>query len=176
MADQLELTDRIIATAGEIQGRGVSLLDNIREKVMSKLVFLPYSIETEEAEHALRYRRSADQVLSDGYVYTGKACSDIVITYLSLAKAKGLQTRFVKLYNARTTHSIAEVRIPEGWYMHDVALNKRPVAGEFQDGIDGWKLYRKGRDAWDIGLTDYTTSKRLLINIMCYVARNPQSA
>jgi len=68
---------------------------------------------------------------------------------------KGYETRFVKLKLLNgDVHSVAEVKAPDGWYIADIDGNMGIFKGEFVPGqeINGCRLWKKGRDAWDIGL------------------------
>ena len=50
-------------------------------------------------------KRTADQIFEYGYVYEGKDCTGIVIAYLGIAKARGFDTRFVKVFKEQNVHS-----------------------------------------------------------------------
>lgn len=126
-------------------------LVRLRAFIFEHLVVRPYD---RRAEAKIRWRRTASQVMEDGYVYATKYCTDIVLVFCALCRALDRETRFLKLTRAGGgTHSIAEVRLPEGWFWFDVAIPSEPVRGEVHDGWEyhGWSVAGKGRDAWELG-------------------------
>ena len=100
-------------------------------------------------------------------MYAGKSCTDEVVTLIAVCRAKGYETRFVKLVYSTPegtyTHSVAEIKLPDGWYMVDVNGNWGERKGEVTNGerIHGYRLWKKGRDAWDIGLEDFSSQTKL---------------
>ena len=102
-------------------------LVTLRNRLFSHLVFRPYNDVTKEEEKKIRWRRTGAQVLEDGYVYQGKACTDLVVSFTTLAKAGGVKdTKFVKLKNIETgmVHSVGEFELSDGWYTFDAANSK----------------------------------------------------
>ncbi len=154
MPDQLLLTKRIKDFADSINGEGVELLINLKKLIYKTLVFK----QPDKHERSIRWKRTADQILSDGYVYKGKACTDLVILFLALCSARGFQNRFVKLYNKELVHSVAEIKIGDDWYFFDIASKqKKPIKGQ----LKGWKVWKKGKDSWSIGLKQYSDIKNI---------------
>lgn len=146
----------------------------LREKLFSHLVFRPYDDSTKEEEKKIRWRRTGSQVLEDGYVYQGKACTDLVVSYTTLARAGGVKdTKFVKLKNSETgkVHSVGEFELNDGWYTFDVANSKAiPIKGEMSEGVKfgeplngSYLLWKKGRDSWDLGLTGFDTINKIVV-------------
>jgi Transglutaminase-like superfamily. len=126
---------------------------------------LPYDLATKNDEARIRWKRTAGQILEDGYVYIGKACTDIVVLFLACCRTIGLGTRFVKVKNNKTVHSLAEVKLDDSWYIYDVASKDGlPEKGEIvsEKLYKGWQLWKKGRDAWDLGLVDIGSIKDII--------------
>lgn len=158
---QIETTEKIKKLAKEV---GPVLTPNdlikIRDLIYSKLEIRPldpFDHSIKEQEKLIRWKRTADQILEDGYVYNGKFCTDVTVLFIALCKALGLETNFVKVKKEKMTHSVAEVKINNDWYIFDVS-NK---AGVPEKGVitedapyKDWELWEKGRDAWDLGLSD----------------------
>jgi len=148
---------------------------NLRKHMYTSLQRLPYNEETKTAEKTIRWKRTGAQVLEDGYVYETKGCTDIVVAFLTLARAAGVEnTRFVKVKNpeTRTVHSIGEFELPDGWYIFDVSNSSAvPVKGEILKnepfsvvGVpSSYFLWKKGRDSWDLGLTEFETIKKIQV-------------
>ena len=158
MKSQIELTDRLRNIADSVQGEGIKLIKGLKEKVYESLEFRPYNDEIKDQEKSLRWKRTADQIFKEGYVYEGKACTDIVIAYLGLARARGFDTKFVKVSREQKVHSIAEILVGQEWYIFDVASrDSKPQKGKYINDlqIGGWKLWKKGRDSWDLGLENF---------------------
>jgi hypothetical protein len=68
-----------------------------------------------------------------------------------------METRFVKVKFGSKIHSVAEVLLPGGWHIFDVAdPSAAPRKGEITpaNSFGPWKLWKKGRDSWDIGLAE----------------------
>jgi hypothetical protein len=150
-----------------------SNLLRLRDSMMGYLDVRPLDEEGIEAEKKIRWRRTASQVLEDEYVYEKRLCTDVVVTFIALAKAAGItNTRFVKIKNktAHRIHSVAEIELSDGWYIFDVSNpDASPQKGEIREGepytvagVPGeYYLWRKGRDSWDLGLNEYGDEKRM---------------
>lgn len=131
----------------------------IKRRMLARLSFRPCRKEAKELERAIRWKRTAAQILADGYVYQGKASTDLVVAFCALCRAAGLETRFVKVKFGSKEHVVAEVLLPGGWHAFDVA---DPTAAPKKQEITAsapfgpWTLWKKGRDAWDLGLAGPT--------------------
>lgn len=130
-------------------------LVEIRNRMFSKIDIRPFNNSTAEHEKSIRWKRTAFEIFDDSYVYEGKACTDLVVLFISFCRALGLETRFVKLRKEKMVHSVAEIKLSDGWYIFDVSnKNSEPIKGETtpESPYKDWKLWKKGRDAWDLGL------------------------
>jgi len=87
---QVEVTDVVRAFTKNIPGDGLEFLNNAAEKVKDTVALIPYNDSTRAAEAKLRWRRTATQIITDGYVYEGKSCTDDVIVFLAVCRAKRL--------------------------------------------------------------------------------------
>ena len=137
----------------------------LRDLMSAKIAIRPYNDITRNQEKEIRWKRSAGEILNDGYVYSGKACTDLTILFIALCQTLGLKTNFVKVKKDRLVHSIAEVEVAGKWYIFDVANKESgPVAGlitkecPYQD----WKLWKKGKDAWDLGLVSFADIENII--------------
>ena len=157
MKSQIETTNKLQEIADSVTGSRADLLVNLQKKVFELITVRPYNEQTMDEEHTIRWKRTADQIFKDGYVYDGKACTDLVIAFLGLAKAKGLEARFVKITKEKMVHSVAEVKVKGQWYVYNVSKkDAKPTKGIASDvSSDGWKLWKRGRDSWDVGLGSY---------------------
>ncbi len=147
-------------------GRSITLelVLALRDKMYQVLQVRPYNETTKEHEAEIRWKRTASQILHDRYVYQGKACTDRTILFITLCRALGIQTYFVKVKKEHLVHSVAEVFVDGVWYIFDVSnSNINPVQGVITDGVpyDGWVLWKKGCDAWDIGLFGFEDIKKI---------------
>lgn len=150
-------------------------LIELRDKLFSNLSFLPYNDSTKNDEKKIRWRRTGAQILEDGYVYSGKACTDLVISFTTLVKAGGVKnTRFVKLKNNITgmVHSVGEFELDDGWYIFDASNSKAvPIKGEISEGVEfgdppngPYLLWKKGNDSWDLGLSEFEAINKIIVN------------
>lgn len=136
----------------------VESLVEIRDKIYACIAIRPYNETTKEHEQSIRWKRTASQILEDGYVYQGKSCTDLSVLFIALCKILGLETRFVKLKKDTKTHSIVEIKLDDGWYVFDISNQTNiPQKGEVTEiaPYKGWMLWKKGRDAWDLNLVDF---------------------
>lgn len=159
---QIETTPEIGKLVSVINGpANVYTLLQIRDLMYSKLMFRD---NDEENEKVIRWKRTAGEILRDGYVYSGRACTDLVVLFISLCKALGLETRFVKVKNGEAVHSIAEIKLTDGWYIFDISRTGVPIKGEITADRphQDWQLWGKGRDAWDLGLTDFDSITKII--------------
>lgn len=172
---QIEPNDgvyRLLSELGVEKIRTPEDLQKLRKNLLSKLKFLPYNNTTKDAEREIRWKRSGAKVLEDGFVYQGKACTDLVVAFTTLAKAAGIaETRFVKLKNNKTgmVHSVGEFKLGNDWYIFDVANGSAvPVQGEIPKDISWggppngpYLLWKKGRDSWDLGLGESSSISKI---------------
>lgn len=159
MNSQIEITSEIKNLVKDIKNPiTLDSLIRIKDLMYSKITVRPYNDSTKNKEKEIRWKRTAGEILNDGYVYSGKACTDLVVLFIALCNALGLKTNFVKLKKEHMVHSVAEIMIGGTWYIFDVANNGSiPVEGIIteENSYKDWKLWKKGRDAWDLGLTSF---------------------
>ena len=174
---QVEANDFILKLLADWQIKNVSTpqkLLTLRNKMFSILTVKPYNDETKDAEKQIRWKRTGAQVLEDGYVYQGKACTDLVIAFIALARAAGVEnTNFVKLKNNNTgmVHSVGEFKLEDGWYIFDIAnKNSTPVKGEIKSNVPWggppngpFLLWKKGGDSWALELTDFDSIGKIKV-------------
>lgn len=156
---QINVTLTVKEFASAIQGDGITFLQNAIKKMNEEIIEKPYLPEDVEREAAIRWRRTADEIITDRYTYNGKSCTDRVHVLLALCNAKGYETRFVKLKKEGGTHTVAEVKLPDEWYIVEIYGgwgNGGILKGAMRpdEDINGWKVWRKGRDAKEIALLE----------------------
>jgi len=137
----------------------------IRDLMYSKITIRPYNDSTKNQEKEIRWKRTAGEILNDGYVYSGKACTDLVVLFIALCKALDLKTNFVKVKNEHMVHSVAEILVGGNWYIFDVANKESiPIEGLItkENPYKDWKLWKKGRDAWDLGLASFEDKESII--------------
>ncbi|MBU2590295.1 MAG: hypothetical protein KKB39_06040 [Nanoarchaeota archaeon] len=134
---------------GGITGKGSELSKNIGRKILSvtKKIELP-----NEEEKKMRWKRTATQILKDGWVVKGKSCTDITVLFIAVAKAKGIKAIFVKLYSIKRQMLHAAVELPGENSILDATTGRRDNSSN-EILFDEYKVYKKGRDSWDIGLS-----------------------
>jgi hypothetical protein len=157
---QIVITKKISDLAMMIKGHGVLYFENVIKWINKNIMFREYNQETSGHEKSIRWRRTADQILKDGYIYRQKGCTDMVILFQALCEAKGYKTNFIKVKEngGKGIHSIAEAEVTgEGWYKIDVAGRAGVEKGKFTtvEKFGKWIFWKRGRDAWDLGYTSY---------------------
>ncbi len=155
---QVEITPGLLAVAAKMtRVRSAQDLGLLRDQLLDYLTFRPYDKSSKPHERSIRWKRTATQILADGYVYDSKGCTDIVIAFIGLCHAQGVKARFVKVRSAQgRTHSLAEVWLEGSWWIVEtVARGAEPLQGEITKGrpYKLWHLWDKGIDAWSIGIT-----------------------
>ena len=136
----------------------------IRDLIYSKIKIKSYNDISKEHEKSIRWKRTGVEILNDGYVYEGKSCTDFVVLFLTFCNALNLETKFVKLKKEKMVHSVAEINLNDGWYIFDVSKpDNLPVKGQITEAnpYKKWGLWAKGRDAWDLGLTEFESIKKI---------------
>ena len=139
-------------------------LIEIRDKIYTHIKIRPYDETTKEHEKSIRWKRTASQILGDGFVYQGKSCTDLSVLFIAICKILGLDAMLVKLKKDTKTHSIVEVKLEDGWCMFDVSSQTNiPQRGEVTETTPykGWQLWKKGRDAWDLDLVDFDSIRKI---------------
>jgi len=145
-------------------------LKALRFIMMYNLEVKNYTSRKRRHERKIRWRRTATEIFQDGFVYNDQGEADLVIAYVALCKALGVKARYVTLWSAQDLHTVAEIALGDVWFIYDVAANDaEPVEGIItkKNGFEGWKLWRKGRDAWDIGLKSFKDRKKLCEDFDC---------
>ncbi len=162
---QIETTEEINNLVEPIKGPITpNKLLRLRDLMYSKIIVRPYNETVKEAEKLIRWKRTAVEILVDAYVYDGKACTDLVVLFIALCRALDLETNFVKVKKENMVHSIAEVKLGNNWYIFDVSNKKStPAKGSItnKNPYQGWQLWKKGRDAWDLGLSDFEDIEKI---------------
>ncbi|MBT4722594.1 transglutaminase domain-containing protein [Candidatus Falkowbacteria bacterium] len=167
---QIETDQIIINFLGDVKIKTSDDLILIRNKIHDSLEFRPYNEETQEHADSVQWKRTASEILKDKYVYKGRACSDLVIVFIALCKAANVEALLVKLigvniYGKEVGHSIAEVKLNSVWYTFDLSTKDSiPKEGELTDQSRYYKIYKvwkKGRDLWDLGLYDISSEDKI---------------
>lgn len=155
---QTEVDQNILNFLGDFKITSPQDLIVLKDKIMNGLETRPYDSETKTHADSIQWKRTASEIISDGYVYEGKACSDIAIIFLTLCKALNIDGHLVKLVttDGSNTHSIVEVNLNNTWFQFDPsARDAVPLEGVL-DNETVWnkkyKVWKKGRDVWDLGL------------------------
>ena len=156
ISNQIAVTPTIKKIALEIDGNGLTFIENALLYIKEAIVSKSYSEDVVDEERKIRWSRTADQIVNDGYVYQTKGCSDLVILFQALCEARGYPTNFlrVKDKNNRPNHSMTEVQIDGDWYTVDAGGSLEIKKGGLKEGeiFKQYTLWKKGRDGWDVGL------------------------
>ncbi len=142
-------------------------LVKMRSHIQNSLEFRPYNKKTKGQADSMQWKRTASEIIKDGYVYEGKACSDLTIVFLSLCNALGIKGELVKLVTVdkTETHSIVEVDLKGTWYRLDVSnTDSVPFEGRLTDEsiwFKKYKVWKKGRDNWDLGLYNIESENKI---------------
>ena len=155
---QTEVDQNILSFLGDLKITSPQDLIVLKDKILNGLESRPYDSETKAHADSIQWKRTASEVISDGFIYEGKACSDLAVVFLTLCKALNIDGRLVKLVttDSTNTHSIVEVNLNNTWYRIDPsAKDAVPFEGALTDE-DTWnkkfKVWKKGRDVWDLDL------------------------
>lgn len=125
----------------------------VKRAFLSKLRLLPLVGENIQRELQIRWSRTAEQILEDGFVYNTKACTDIVIVFLAIMRDLSVESKFVKAKSSSDLHSFAYIVIDNVGYYFDVsAQDALPIK---TDGVNmlpyaGYSIVGVGKDSWDI--------------------------
>lgn len=164
MKSQIEPGPQIKQLVSGLKINGPKDLLTLKDVIFCNLIIKRYRKEDEKNEESIRWRRTAEQILEDGYVYRGKSCTDTVVVFLALCKELGVEACFVKVRFGKRIHSLAEAKIKGKWYIFDVDWpDAMPEPGRIlaSKPYRGWHLWKKGRDAWAIGLTDSSSMQKI---------------
>lgn len=155
---QVEVDQNVLNFLGDLKIKNPDDLVTLRKLIQSSLEFRPYNDETKKHADSIQWKRTASQIIEDGYIYEGKACSDIAIVFLAACKAVGVEGLLVKLIKTdkKETHSIVEVKLKDSWYRIDPSmLDGEPFKGQLTSE-SVWnkkhKVWKKGKDVWDLEL------------------------
>jgi hypothetical protein len=167
---QIETDKYVLNFLGDIKVKEPMDMVKLRSHIQNSLEFREYNEQTKENENNIRWKRTASQIIQDGYVYRGKDCSDLSIVFLALCKALGISGCLVKLATLSNdnTHSIIAVELDNQWYRLDITMtDSAPLKGQLPDNQklkkNGWKVWKVGRDLWDLDL-DGIEKEKIIYN------------
>ena len=164
---QTEVDQKVLDFLGDMKIETPEDLVKLRNFILDTLEFKPYNEKTKKHADSIQWKRTASEIIKDKYVYEGKACSDIVIVFLTLCKAIGIEGYLLKLIttDGSGTHSIVEVNLNNTWYRFDPSFkNSLPYAKRMtnKDTFRGkYKLWKRGRDNWDLGLDNFESMNKI---------------
>lgn len=165
---QIETDQNILDFLGDLVIETPDDLVVLKNKIIDSLEFRPYNNETKDNADRAQWKRTASEILADGYVYQGKACSDIAIVFLALCRAAGVDGYLVKLksIDGKKTHSIVEVKLKDDWYrIEPVSKSSLPFRGQLTPEAvwnKEYKVWKRGRDLWDLGLDNIKSELNIL--------------
>lgn len=150
--EQAKITENIKNIATEFTGEGLALIEEILKWVHKNLK----TNDDSELKKELFRRRTADQIISDGFI-TG--CTDNALAFIALARAKDIPTKYVETIrrkwldigdeNMIEGHIFAEVEINGKWHIID------PMDACLRFWYSRWIVYARGLDSWDIGIRNF---------------------
>ena len=162
---QTEVDQNVLSFLGDMTITTPEDLVALKDLIAKSLKQRPYNDQTKKHADSIQWKRTASEILQDKYVYEGKACSDFAIVFLAVCRAAGVEGLLVKLKSIDQTHSIVEVKLKEGWYRIDPSMkDAAPFKGQLtKDSIwnKKYKVWKKGRDNWDLGLTDMESESKI---------------
>ena len=103
------VTPAIKEAASKIGGDGLTFVENALRYIRDTIESKPYGDAVIDEERKIRWSRTADKVLSDGYVYKTKGCTDLVVLFQALCEARGYSTNFLRINDriVSINHSMA---------------------------------------------------------------------
>lgn len=125
------------------------------EVVFNILRWMDANLDHQSEEQSKLFRkRTAEQILQDSF---GTGCTDFTLVFVTLARAKGVPTKYVELlkHDWLTSkrkkidgHVVAEVYLEPNWYYVDPTrktVSLKPPSG--------FVLYERGLDSWNLDIT-----------------------
>ena len=160
--NQTEVTETVKNFLGDYRINKPDDVIPLIKHIKNFLEFREYSQRTKQHADSIQWKRTATEILNDGFVYSGKACSDLVIILIALCRAADIEAQLLKFIrtDGKSTHSIAEFKINGDWYRIDPTLTEpKPFKGYLtddqiwnKDWEGGWKVWKRGTDLWSMGL------------------------
>ena len=159
LKSQIETDKYVLNFLGNFKVKKPEDMVKLRSHIQNYLEFREYNEQSKEYENSIRWKRTASEIIQNGYVYKGKDCSDLSVVFLTLCKALGISGYLVKLVSVSNdnTHSIIAIELNNQWYRLDISMTDSvPLKGQLPDNKKlkkiGWKVWKVGRDLWDLGL------------------------
>ena len=149
---QTEITERIRKIASNFDGS----FDEKIQKIFGYIKTFQYQTEN---KIKIFSKRTADQIIADGYV-TG--CTDEALIFIVLARALKIPSKYIEtidnewLKNGGKTikgHVYVSVFDNEKWRTAD--QSKRKIDVDIKS--DNRTIYKEGLDQWDIGINNFET-------------------
>lgn len=151
---QTEITKRIEELVSGIEGSVEERIKQILD-IVGKL-----SYKKENKDEVFR-KRTADQILADGYV-TG--CTDKALVFIVLARALTIPAKYIETIDNEwlekggdsiNGHVYAGVFCDERWRIVDPS--KREI--DVDIARDGRTIFKEGLDSWGIGIDSFESLK-----------------
>lgn len=167
--EQTIITERIRRIAETVEGG----FEEKIQQIFNRLSVLKH--DTENKDEIFR-KRTADQILGDGYV-TG--CTDDVLVFIALARAAGIPSKYIEAIDKKWMdsetpqirgHVYAETFDNNKWRMID--STQRKIDANIDE--DGRVVYGEGLDSWDLGIRDYDSLKQHFVEFRKLRGETPQ--
>ncbi|MDA3840624.1 MAG: transglutaminase domain-containing protein [Patescibacteria group bacterium] len=168
---QTDVTQTVLNFLGDYKINNPDDLILLIKHINDSLEFRNYNDKTRQHADSIQWKRTVSEILQDGYVYDGKACSDLCMILVALSKAVGLEAQLCKLIrvDGKNSHSIVEIKINNEWYRIDPTFTKPiPFKGYLtkhqiwnKNWEGGWKVWKRGPDLWSMGIHDINDESKI---------------
>lgn len=138
--------------------------ENFEDKIKAIFSFIKKLKYNKEEKDKIFRKRSADEIISSGFV-TG--CTDEALVFITLARAMKIPAKYIETIDLKFLDKKEEseygghvysgvFKEGDGWMVVDSTKSKLNA----NPGEDGRVVFREGLDSWDIGIFDYETLRR----------------
>lgn len=155
MSEYLHSGEQTVITE-QIKKIGETIEGAFEDKVMQIFSYLKKLKYQPANKGFVIRRRTADQIISDGYV-TG--CTDEALVFIALARAAGIPSKYIETIDMEWMnsggermggHIYAGVFDSGDWRIADPSGRRLDVS----INEDGRIIFAEGLDSWDIGIRD----------------------
>ena len=137
------------------------ILGTTLEKVQKILDICPSVVESRNFNKKIFRKRTADQILKDGYI-TG--CTDAALLFITFARASGIPAKYIETIDEEwlrngggsiSGHIYSQI--------YDINQDKwiwvDPMRRKIGSSPEKRVIFQEGLDSWDIGITDFDSLK-----------------
>lgn len=141
--------------------------DNLVELLIKIKEWVRYNIKpvilNQKDDDKILWKRSGNQIIKEKFTSKTRGCTDYVIAFLTLCRAKNIKANFLKVRKGLMLHSLAEVIDNNRRIIVDLTNTQLPPIYfnlTYKNNFNRWRLLKRGKDSWSLSFKSYKDLRR----------------